>query len=304
MNERAGSKTYAVAVGKAMVNMGHTITFVTRTVDGPMCKLAEKVGEIILYQDLMSLTSMFDLGFVSPNICATVGVRMLCRKLVSISHGKIEDEMPTNFSDSFVFVSDEVKEHWINKLDFIGKTSPVILNPIDRGFWKATPTSHKFTTVTRVSNYAEIPWLEPAIEAMGLNYINCKHQDPSEVRDSIEKSQLVIATGRSCYEAMSCGREVLVLDNREYNTEFLGYSIASDGLVSENYMEARKTNCSGRYSQQEATESYFRGVIESLRKDPMNLMFGGALAYDYAKNHHDVKTIAQRLLDVGGCGKW
>lgn len=300
MLERAGSKTYAVAAAKAMKDMGHTVSFVTRDFpDGPMGQLALEVGKVMLYAGLSGQGEHYDVVFVSPNACDDPVLRKCCGKIVSISHGRIGEEMPVQGADGYAFVSEEIMDFWTENLDFATDNLHIVRNPINRLFWNCPDVGRDFQRIACISNYDDIPWLEQHLSSAGIDLIRVKHQHPEAVKFAIEISQLVIASGRSCYEAMACGREVLILDNRLYNEKLIGYSIACDGLVSSNYISARRSNCSGRTSTEEFTELDFgRTLSSALEWKAAGLRRVGSANRNYIKMHHDSHVVARQLLSI------
>ncbi len=300
MRERAGSKTYAVSCARSMAKLGHTITFVTgNTPDGPMGQLAAEVGEVILYADLPG--RQFDIAYVSPNPCYAPEIREASERIVSISHGRVSAEQPVVEADAYVFVSEEVYQYWTGRVAYLqNKNFMIIRNPIETDIWTVDEITTGLERVAYVSNYENIEWMEAAVRDAGLDFVRVKHQHPDKVRFDIERSQLIIATGRSCYEAMSCGREVLILDNRPYNADMVGHAIVSDGLASETYDRARQVNCSGRTAAQEYTREEFATVLATvLARTVPHLQNCGLVNKNYIRLYHDADEVAAALLSVG-----
>ena len=84
-----------------------------------------------------------------------------------------------------------------------------------------------------------VSWLKP------WDYVS-KTEDGSvaDVEKWINKSDIVIGLGRVVYEAMACGRQPIIFDDRWYQGNL------GDGIVTpDNIEKFREYNCSGRYSK-------------------------------------------------------
>ena len=78
-------------------------------------------------------------------------------------------------------------------------------------------------------------------EILNFIAINKFENQVWEIEKAINDADLVIGLGRSAYEAMACGRPVVIYDHRPYSKCY------ADGyLKKECIEESLKMNCSGR----------------------------------------------------------
>jgi hypothetical protein len=103
------------------------------------------------------------------------------------------------------------------------------------------------TVLSLVQAGPAAPLVERVCKKLGLKYLyitknNLQH--PTwDVENYMNEADLVVSLGRGAYEAMACGRAVVVLDSRDYT----GLRCMADGIVTEgNWQELLKCNFSGR----------------------------------------------------------
>lgn len=164
--------------------------------------------------------------------------------IIQTCHGIYPDlEQPSSKAQAFVSVSQEVQHH----LAILGIPSILILNGINLNrYYCKNEISKKLTTVLSLCQSIEAnEFVQKACEEKGLNFLKAfKYENPKwNVEDEINKADLIVGLGRSAYEAMACGRPVVVFDKRNY---FESYS---DGYVKENLGFSILNNCSGRFSK-------------------------------------------------------
>ena len=124
---------------------------------------------------------------------------------------------------------------------------------------------------------------------MGVKFLKCnKYTDNVwNIEDVICQADLVVGLGRSAYDAMACGRCVLVYDFREYMNEYLG-----DGLLTPDSIgRAMSHNCSGRSSRLKYDEQSF--IQEMQKYTPML----AAWSREYALEHLSIQNAAGKYLD-------
>ena len=108
------------------------------------------------------------------------------------------------------------------------------------------------------------------------------------IEELINESDLVVGLGRSAYDAMACGRCVLVYDYREYMGEFLG-----DGMLTpESIQKSMLCNCSGRSNRLKYNEETF---IKELQKYSPEL---GAWGREFALEHLNIEKAVEAYLDI------
>jgi len=96
----------------------------------------------------------------------------------------------------------------------------------------------------------------------------------------------VVSLGRGCYEAMACGRPVVIFDKRRYQTQM------GDGYVTaENFGDFVRNNCSGRYSKKEFT---IEELADEFRK--YNSADGASLR-EIAVQELNIETQVKKILE-------
>ena len=205
----------------------------------------------------------FDLGILA-NLKHTAAAQEVCGRVVRVAHGIIPDEAG---GDGWVFTSEEVRDRW--------GAGPVIRQPVDLDFWRPAHCRRPF--LTRHSYRGGLDYLEGFADAMGLEFRHLRKDRPEGVRDTLQHSAIVIATGRAAVEAMACGVPVVIADDREYQGPLLDPDPV--GAMARNY--------SGR------------GGLVPTQRD-MKAALGAALDRGslraHAERHHDVRNIAEELL--------
>jgi len=163
-------------------------------------------------------------------------------KIIQVCHGKIPNlEQPFGGSiKKYISISEEVAEH-LSKLGF---QSSVVRNGINLDRFKPTKINSRLKNVLSLSQSNRFNiFLEKICLKNGWNFSsNNKFTNPIfNIEDKINKADLVVTLGRGAYEAMSCGKNVLVADWRPYQEPLM------DGLLNPNNIdEIIKNNCSGR----------------------------------------------------------
>ncbi len=221
----------------------------------------------------------YDLGILNHSMCLTRLRDRNIKRIIYTSHGVIPGaERPVEGADVYVSVSEEVQSALAAK----GFESVVIRNPIDIERFKAKkPTRDTIRNVAYISNNPQSKATLIKQATTGLKYETAgRTNQQRDVRPILERADLVIGLGRTAYEAMAMGRNVIVYD---YN--------GADGFVDTNSIFAfRESNCSGRTSKLTWTSEQLREAIDLY--DPS---LGPALR-DYIGRHNNVATIAEDYL--------
>lgn len=154
-------------------------------------------------------------------------------------------EQPSKFADRYVAISLEVKKHLQNK----GVQSEIIFNSINtERFNIKNPINEKLKTVLSLCHSEDANlMIAQACELLKVRFIKqSKYDNPTwHVDDLINQSDLVIGVGRSAFEAMACGRPVIIFDSRHYFTS------CGDGYVIDIIKESIEFNCSGRFKNEQ-----------------------------------------------------
>jgi glycosyltransferase involved in cell wall biosynthesis len=201
-----------------------------------------KVSALIeqeLQVGFMSLPK-YDLILANHNTC----VRALFDKGITVQtcHGiypKIEQ--PSIYADTHIAISEEVQKHLKAK----GYSSTIIRNGINMfRFQNETPVHSELKNVLSLcQSEAANAIISSACLTLQLHLVTLNKYENGiwDVPSKINEADIVIGLGRSAYEAMACGRPVIVFDIRSYNgNKAEGY------VLPEKASSYLKTNFSGR----------------------------------------------------------
>ena len=271
-----GSETWAVCMASTLRELGHDVTVTSRGVNN-------------LLPDFEQLNSTrpvgsFDVGlFNHGSMMQRKELTNLCDVVIQTCHGVIPgEEKPHQRADLHVGVSEEIQAA-IETDGF--ECAAIIRNPIDtHKFASTSELSDTLRTVMYISNNGGGAFLSMLNEAVSCELIPVGRSFGSEHDPSILMNQadLVVSLGRGAYEAMACGRPVIIADIR-----------GGDGYVTaSNVFDFRTHNCSGRYTGAEVTAEWLN---EQLAKyDPLD----GARLRDYVVSEHDRFSAAHRYLSL------
>ncbi len=186
--------------------------------------MSRKKYDLILANHIPVIDYLFGKGFI-----------------IQTCHGIINKfEQPSRKADGHVSITTEVKEHLASKKI----KSKIIYNGINlKKFRIINPVSLKINTVLSLcQGQSTNEKIATVCNMLSLNFktIN-KYNNPSlNIQEEINEADIVIGIGRSAYDAMACGRPVIIYDERDY---FNGYA---DGYILNDFNNSLKYNCSGR----------------------------------------------------------
>ena len=256
---QTGSETWTATMAEELELQGHTVDLKT---------------------DASKADDTYDLALINHNTCLATAQHLTCKKVFT-SHGVLPDlEQPTDGADVYVAVSEEVQANLKAK----GYDSTIIRNGIDyEHFHPYRPLRKTLTNVLFSSNYPSNAEniIKQACEKAGLKFKRIGGQNKTtQVLHELNQADLVIGLGRTAYEAMSCGRNVIIFD---YN--------GGDGFVTpQNVFQFRTNNCSGRYHRHRYTAD---DLVELFKLyDPET----GRRLRNYIYRHHNVEKTAQQYL--------
>lgn len=271
LKKLGGSETFTYTMCGELVKRGHDVDFYTN-VEG---FVSEKMKKDFRIDN--KLKDSYDLILASHH--TTVDKLKGRGKIVQTCHGTIPKlEQPSENADVLIPVSEEVKGH-IKKLGF--KSGPVILNGIDCiRFDSFNPVRKKLKTVLSLVHSDEAnKTIKRACQHAGVKLytINKYKHQVFDMPRIINKADLVISLGRGAYEAMACGRPVIVFDKRPYQE-----GMADGFLDVATYFEAVKCNLSGRKFKKQLGpkklleefkkyDSYYGQVMRGLALDEHNI---------------------------------
>jgi len=278
LDKVGGTESYTYAMVEELVKREYQVEYftffrgeVSRRLEQDLSIrfMSRKKYDLILANHNTCVNYLFDKGFI-----------------MQTCHGVFPElEQPSPNADAYVSISEEVKKH----LQQLGYTSRVILNGINLERYRPVQPLHsRLSCVLSLCHSAMANTaLEKACEGMGAKLIIVdKYNNPVwEVEQKINEADLVVGVGRSAYEAMACGRPVIIFDHRDY------YPSCGDGYVRDMIGDSIRNNCSGRYSNR----SYTAPELErELRKyDPAD----GAFFRKFAEDRLDIRNSITEYLE-------
>lgn len=232
-----GSETFTYTMAKELKDRGHIVHVFTLS-PGIISDLIREFTEVVDAPD----RSGYDLMLINHNSCLRA-VRDIPGYKIFTSHGIYPPlEQAEDGADSYVAISEEIKQHLLNK----GFNSTVIHNGIDcRRFKPIKGINEKLTSVLCLCQDPEArEMVKEACDRLQLKFDSINYPDkPSfKVEEKMNEADLVVSLGRGAYEAMACARSVIVFDMRKYSA-----FRTADGMINkENVYEILKNNFSGR----------------------------------------------------------
>ncbi len=202
-----------------------------------------------------------DLSFINhtTTIKKAIELDLDLTKVYQVCHGtipKLEQPYGTPI-ENYISISEEVRDHLLNKK----VKSDVIRNGINVDKFKPTKVNKKLKNILSLSQSDRFnSFLSKICDKNGWNFLHHnKFTNPIfDIEKKIDEADLVISLGRGAYEAMSCGKNVLVADWRQYQQPLM------DGLVDKsNIDEIIKNNCSGRRFNKKVNE---KSIEEEIKK--------------------------------------
>jgi len=276
-----GTESYTFALAMELKRLGHEVEHFA-IIRGGVSAMLEEQGVPFLTSD------HFDL--ILANHTTVVEQLWALGFTVQTCHGNIAElEQPSPYADAYVAVSEEVREHLQSKGY---RAAAVIANGIDcNRFCQKRPISSTLKTVLSLcqSDVAN-DFIRRCCQQEGIRFLQSNKFTDNvwAIEDLINESDLVIGLGRSAYDAMACGRCVLVYDFRDYMGEFLG-----DGMLTPDSIgRSMLCNCSGRASRRKFDEQTF---IAELHKYSPEL---GAWGRQFALEHLNIEKAVAAYLDI------
>ena len=262
-----GTESYTFALAMELKRLGHEVEHFA-IIRGGVSAMLEEQGvpfltsdhfDLILANHTTVMEQLWPLGFT-----------------IQTCHGNIAELQ-------------QLREHLQSKGY---KAAAVIANGIDcNRFCQKRPISSTLKTVLSLcqSDVAN-DFIRRCCQQEGIRFLQSNKFTDNvwAIEDLINESDLVIGLGRSAYDAMACGRCVLVYDFRDYMGEFLG-----DGMLTPDSIgRSMLCNCSGRASRRKFDEQTF---IAELHKYSPEL---GAWGRQFALEHLNIEKAVAAYLDV------
>lgn len=261
-----GSESWNYAIGTELVRRGHDV-----------CIYSPMPREGIPYfaqAGIKYVTSgEFDLVIENHRVI-TRNFRF--RKLVHICHGVIQEERPM-LGYMNIAVNERVRHHW--------NLTNVINQGIDTERFKATRNvSNEIRNVLSLCSSKEADKVLKQICAeRHYSFWPTTGQEHPEVEKLINWADIVFGVGRSCLDAMSCGRPVISFDSRPYIHPCHGL-----GYLTPEILDADLTNLTG------PTNTW---TIETLSKelDKYNPA-DGLVNRNWVIKNRNIKDVVNKLL--------
>lgn len=274
-----GSETFTYALIESLINKGYSVEYFTFFKGVTSDKIEHNLGVKFMSK------KRYDLILANHYTC----VLFLSRKglIIQTCHGIFPElEKPSPYADGFVSISEEIRTHILKK----GYKSTLILNGINcNRYTSKTPINKELKNILSLSqSKVANAKIESVCKEIGVNFKKLnKNVNPIwNVEDLINEADLVVGIGRSAYEAMACGRPVVIYDERDYN------SSKADGYMTTDLIsKCVANNCSGRYFNYKFSKS---DIIQSFKSYSID---DGISMRNYALIHFNIEKTIDQYID-------
>ena len=277
-----GSETFTYTMVKELERLGYEVDVFTLTKE--MKGMAEKLKDNLVETP----KSNYDVIFVNHNTCLDQLADVKGKKIFT-SHGIYPRiEQVKDGADKYVAISKEVKQHISN----LGKESTYILNGIDLERFRVRKLIRK--TAKKVLSLCQGEeanfMIKKACKELGLELVVFQElgERVFNIEKHINEADIVFTLGRGVYEAMACGRDVIVFDSRSYQVD----TNLADGRVANNFNEMVECNCSGR-KYKKVWE--IKDIIEEIKGYKQE---NGADNREIAEKEFDIKNQVTKYLKL------
>ncbi|HDZ85462.1 MAG TPA: glycosyltransferase [Candidatus Moranbacteria bacterium] len=279
-----GSETYLYAMAKELHKRGHNIEIFTLN-PGPVAARMEEFATTVTTEP----KAEYDLILINHKTCLerlknTTGFK------VFTSHGIYPElEQPEIGANAYVGISEEVVDHIIKK-SFKAK---LIRNGIDCHRFSPTKQINKnlVSVLSLCQREEATKKLKEACEFLGLQFNSVptdREKRVWNIEELINNADLVVGLGRGAYEAMACGRAVIIYDERSYDS-----IQGADGIViPDNADEVAKNNFSGRRFKKKFTVHNL--IAEMEKYDPVM----GEFNRKYALENFNIEKQVDKYLEL------
>lgn len=252
LKKLGGSETFTYTLIGELVRRGYDVDYFTFVHGAVSDRITSDFGV-----SQSALDSSYDI--ILANHHTTVDHVHRLGRVVQTCHGispKLEKISPN--ADIKVAISREIADH-------IG-TENVIWNGIDCN--RFYPKKEIHDTPKRLLSLVHSEEANRLISSscmkLGIEFrsINKYRKQVWSIEDEINHCDLVVSLGRGAYEAMSCGRPVIVYDHRPYQD-----SLADGYINSDNIHESIKNNLSGRRFKKKMTVKDMVAEIQKYNRE-------------------------------------
>lgn len=280
-----GSETYTYTLVEELVRRGHHVDLV--------CNVPGTVSEIMKQNFKIRVNYVereYDYCFLNHNtvVRGVIQNNIKSKKMFQVCHGTTPQlEQPYEGAGvEFISISQEVQKHLNSK----GMDSVVIENGVNLQRFSEKETNTELTSVFSLAQSNSLNrLLKNVCDKKGIKFsYHNKHTNPIfNIENEIFKHDLIITLGRGAYEALACGKNVVIADQRSYQGALM------DGFInSQNIKKLMLKNCSGRTNRKEVTE---QSIWEELEKyDPKQ----GKANRKFAEENLDIKTKVDKMLSL------
>lgn len=224
-----GTQTWTITMVKFLRELGHNVHFTG--VNGRI--------HPSFRSEYQPLINRYDLLIANGNLAFNKFKNISPIKIL-ILHGILPQmEQPISGADILLGVSEEVENN-ITKRGF--KCNGIIRNPIDLDKYTTSNPVKEIKTIGFLDRRRRFPFIEELSNR--FNVIQIGNPPTTQIKEELDKCDLVVARGRGIYEAMSLSKNVIVSGNnsgRGGKTEWM------DGFIDDTtFYIYRENNCSGR----------------------------------------------------------
>ncbi|RTZ07238.1 UDP-glycosyltransferase [Flavobacterium sp. GSP27] len=277
--QTGGTETYTYAIIKELLARGFDVEYFTFMKGDFSTKMEKELGVKFLSK------KKYDLILANHNTC--VEVLMGFGFIIQTCHGVYPPlEQPSLCANFHIAISQEVQNHLAIK----GFVSVVIMNGIDTSKFYSKKNLNKVlkNVLSLCQSEDANKFLQRVCDTLGITlfYLNKNTNPVWNVEDLINDVDLVIGLGRSVYEAMACGRPVIVYDSRAYFESF------SDGYVVNRLSTSLSHNCSGRFYKLKLTEEM---MVDEFKK--YNHLDGEILR-NFILDDMTIKLVVDKYLNL------
>ena len=254
LDRLGGSETFTFTLIEELVRRGFSVEYFTFNFGLVSSKIENQLKVSFCTR------KKYDLILANHNTC----VEHLYKYgfIIQTCHGIFPKlEQPSSKSNLYVSVSTEIQNH----LGRLGFPSVLIHNGLNLNRFKPIkPLNIKLRRVLSLCHSVEAnKFIEAACRELNVEFLKAfKYKDAVwNIEDIMNKADLVVGLGRSAFEAMACGRPVVIYDNRSY------FNSCGDGYIKNDLGFSLQNNCSGRYSNKQFTQELFIKELQKYESD-------------------------------------
>lgn len=262
MKQIGGSETFTYTLIGELIRTGHEVDLFTLH-PGIISRRVEEDFDVKNDQPCFPYNH-YDLVLASHNTMVDYIYNSIRYNfLIQTCHGIYPSlEQPSPHADKYVSISKEVHDYLFESC---GHKSFMIWNGVDCERFKPTtkPRKEIKTILSLMQSASANNMLRNICHDNNIKFIarnNSLKNTLWNIEDEFNKADLVVSLGRGAYEAMACGRPVLVFDARNYSKSY------ADGMMtSYNIAKAMENNCSGRSFRLDLDEEKLTDEIKKYR---------------------------------------